>query len=93
MCAASDRDKGTTYNKSKDWFLGCYISRHHYKQSFLKVNMHLVLPVICAILKSAPGSASMINLRTTYHGNKMEESCANIKEKLKFIEKFKKLQN
>jgi len=53
--------------------------------------MHLVLPVICATLKSAPGSASMINLWTTYNnGNKMEESCADIKEKLQLIDKLKK---
>jgi len=52
--------------------------------------MHLVLPVICATLKSAPGSASMINLWATYNGNKMEESCADIKEKLKLIDTLKK---
>lgn len=62
MCAASDRDKVTTYNNSKDWSLGCYIFLDTYKEPFLKVSMHLVLPVICATLKSAPGSASMINL-------------------------------
>jgi hypothetical protein len=51
--------------------------------------MNLVLPVICTTVKSPPGSASMINLRTTYNDNKMEESCADIKEKLKLINTLK----
>jgi len=56
--------------------------------------MHLVLSVICATLKSAPGSASMINLRTIYNnGNKMEEKCTDIREKLQLIVTLKKLQN
>jgi hypothetical protein len=33
----------------------------------------------------------MINLQTTNNGNKMEESCADIKEKLKVMDKFKKI--
>jgi hypothetical protein len=49
------------------------------------------LPVICATLKSAPGSATIINLLATYNGNKIEEKCADIKEKLKLIDTLKKI--